>query len=276
MAAATARKAHAPSRARVKARTGPTARKSAASARRRSGAAPAKRASASKRPTSTRGIGITRAGAIALPRPGVVVRPRRKPVARPRTATPRAPGRFAPVADRVLRGPGYIALVGVLLAGIVFFNVDVLQVNHGIAATGARADTLKRENAVLTRELAKLASTERIQEAAAARGLVLPPPGDVRYLKARGDDSRRALRTMTAPEPTTAITPVPAPQPAAPEPAVTAPATTAPVAEQQTVTPPAATAQPAPAPVTPQQTQAHTHTQTPPAAAAGGGAQAAG
>jgi len=249
MAAATARKAHAPSRARAKGKAKP--------ARRRSGPA--------------RGVTVTRAGAVALPRPGVVTRPR-KPAARPRTATRRAPGRLAPVADRLLRGPGYIALVGVLLAGIVFFNVDVLQVNYGIAQTGTRADALKRENAVLTRELAKLASTERIQEAAAARGLVLPPPGDVRYLKARGDDSRRALRTMTAPEPTTAATPPPAPQPAAPEPQVAAPAptTTTPVTPVQQTQPVTPVTQPT------HTTPPATQPEQAPAAAAGGGAQAAG
>ena len=250
MPAATARKSH--SRPRPKARP----------ARRRSGPVP-------------RGATVTRSGAVALPRPGVVTRPR-KPVAKPRTAA-RRPSRVVPVLDRLLRGPGYIALVGVLLAGIVFFNVDVLQVNHGIAATGARADALKRENAVLTRELAKLASTERIQEAALAQGLVLPPPGDVRYLKARGDDSRRALRTMTAPEPTTATTPPPPPQPAAEEPLVSAtPApttqTTAPVAQ---TTPQPVAPQPQPA-TTPAPTQTQTQTQAPPTAAAGGGAQATG
>ena len=260
MAAATARKSHARPRAksaRPRAKTRPP--------RRRSGAAP----------KAPRGVTVTRSGTVALPRTGVVTRPR-KPAASPRarTAPRRAPGRVTPVLDRVLRGPGYIALVGVLLAGIVFFNVDVLQVNHGIAATGARADALKRQNAVLTRELAKLASTERIQEAAAAQGLVLPPPGDVRYLKARGDDSRRALRTMTAPEPTTITTP-PVPQPAAPEPAVVAPVAT----EPQTTAPPATTPTTTPATTAPQQTPTTTapqQTQTPPAAAAGGGVQATG
>ena len=241
-------------------------------------AATARKAHTRSRKTSTRaprrrsGPVVTRSGAVALPRPGVVTRPRKAaPKTRARVAK-RPPSRVAPLADRVLRGPGYIALVGVLLAGIVFFNVDVLQVNHGIAATGARADALKRENAALTRELAKLASTERIQEAALARGLVLPPPGDVRYLKARGDDSRRALRTMTAPEPTTATIPPPAPEPAAPEPQVAAPAPTAPV----TQTTPQATPQTDPAAVTQPQPATTQPQQTPPVAAAGGGAQATG
>src|SRR4051794_37720876 len=70
---------------------------------------------------------------------------------------------FVAVLDRLLRGPAYIALIGILLAGIVFFNVDVLELNHGIASTDTRSTQLKRQNAALTLQLAKLGSSERIQ-----------------------------------------------------------------------------------------------------------------
>jgi cell division protein FtsL len=104
------------------------------------------------------------------------------------------------VLDRLLRGPVYIAAVGILLVGIVFFNVDVLELNHGIARTDARAAQLKRENAALTLQLATLGSSERIQTVALQRGLVLPQPGDVRYLRAHPEDAGRALRVMTPPD----------------------------------------------------------------------------
>jgi cell division protein FtsL len=103
------------------------------------------------------------------------------------------------VLDRLLRGPVYIAAVGILLVGIVFFNVDVLELNHGIARTDARAAELKRENSALTLQLAKLGSSERVQLVALQHGLVLPQPGDVRYLRAQPHDASRALRVMTAP-----------------------------------------------------------------------------
>lgn len=127
---------------------------------------------------------------------------RRSGAATARPATRIAVPRFDGVAvlDRLLRGPAYIAVVGVLLAGIVFFNVDVLETNHGIANTDVRATQLKRENAALTLKLAKLGSSERIQRMALDQGLVLPPPGDVRYLRAHRDDAGRALRVMTAPD----------------------------------------------------------------------------
>jgi cell division protein FtsL len=113
---------------------------------------------------------------------------------------------FVSILDRLLRGPAYIATVGILLVGIVFFNVDVLELNHGIARTDARASELKRENATLTLQLAKLGSSERIQQVALQRGLVLPQPGDVRYLRAHRDDAARAVRVMTAPASTSATT----------------------------------------------------------------------
>jgi cell division protein FtsL len=114
------------------------------------------------------------------------------------------------VLDRLLRGPAYIAVIGILLAGIVFFNVDVLELNHGIARTDTRATQLKRENAALTLQLAKLGSSERIQRMALERGLALPQPGDVRYLRAHREDAARALRVMTAPDSSGAAAVVPA------------------------------------------------------------------
>jgi cell division protein FtsL len=112
-----------------------------------------------------------------------------------------ARARGGQLLDALLRGRGWIVLVGVLLVGIVFFNVDLLQLNRTIASTTGRSAEVRRENARLRLQLARLASTERIQKAAADRGLVLPAPGDVRYLRARpGLDGRKAARRVTAPK----------------------------------------------------------------------------
>jgi cell division protein FtsL len=132
-------------------------------------------------------------------------------------------GRLAGIADALLHGRGWIALVAVLLVGIVFFNVDLLQMNREIAQTADKAATVKRANARLKLQLARLDSTERIQLAAQQRGLVLPLPGQIRYLRAnRVLDARRAARRIgssnsgqapaTAP---TVATPPPAQAPAA-------------------------------------------------------------
>jgi cell division protein FtsL len=183
--------------------------------------------------------------------------------------------RTARVLDALLSGRGWIALIGVLLTGIVFFNVDLLRMNRDIARDAEKASALRRENARLHRDVARLASSERIQEAAARLGLALPAPGEVRYLKARPEvDARRAAKRITAPDGT--FVP-PAPTATAPDqtlpPATTtmggtttlappettgAPATTTPPAG--TATPPATTGTP-PAVTTPPGT-----TGTPPAA----------
>jgi cell division protein FtsL len=212
------------------------------------------------------------AGTIHAPaRPRVAPRPapaRRRSggVAKPRTRT-QAPIRrdFITVLDRLLRGPVYIAVVGVLLVGIVFFNVDVLELNHGIARTDVRAAQLKRENAALTLQLAKLGSSERIQRVALERGLVLPQPGDVRYLRAHRDDAGRALRVMTAPDSSSAAAGVPTSVSQASTPA--AGTTVAPAAATTTTTAPVTTTAPAttttPA-ATPQATATTTPTTTTP------------
>ena len=97
-----------------------------------------------------------------------------------------------------------------LLVGIVFFNVDLLRMNRDIAATAQKAETIKRENARLRGDLARLGSSERIQTAAAQRGLVLPAAGEVRYLKANpGADGRNALARLKAGSGTATADPVP-------------------------------------------------------------------
>ena len=105
---------------------------------------------------------------------------------------------------------------------------------------------------------ARLASSERIQESAALLGLVLPAPGEVRYLKARPTrDAGPAVKRITEPN-LTYVAPEPvAPEPVVPstDPAVTDPAATAPTdpaatdpaaADPATTTPADPAATPAP------------------------------
>ncbi len=178
MAPAPAR--HAPARP-APARTGP------ALAKRTSGAA----APAPSRPGAPK----------RTPAPG---RPR-APAERPRTALVTARG--AAVLDTLLAGRGWIALVFVLLAGIVFLNVDLLRMNRDIARTVERATAVKRENSRLRAEAARLGSSERIQAVASEAGLVMPAPGAVRYLRSRPVDGRRAARSLAAGETADPATP---------------------------------------------------------------------
>jgi cell division protein FtsL len=174
-----------------------------------------------------------------------------------------ARARTGSLLDALLSGRGWIALVFVLLAGIVFFNVDLLQMNREIARDADRISALKRENARLVLEEARLASSDRIQESAALLGLVLPAPGEVRYLTARPlRDAGLAAKRISAPN-LSYVAPEPVvPEPVAPtttDPVATDPAAGAPPAAEPTVADPsatvapadpAATAQPAPATTT--------------------------
>jgi cell division protein FtsL len=233
-AAAAARTKAAPARAQAAHRSAAPARAKAAPARRK--AAPARhttrrRAAAPGRaPASRRVSGAAGAPAVALP-----VRVLQAPFARA------ARRRTGDVLDALLSGRGWIALVFVLLAGIVFFNVDLLRMNRDIARNADKISGLKREIARNRLDVARLASSERIQESAAQLGLVLPAPGEVRYLKARPErDAHEAAKRITAPN--TAYVPPP-PIDTAPEPVDTT--ITDPGATDPAATDPAATTGPA-------------------------------
>ncbi|MBV9213805.1 MAG: hypothetical protein JOZ25_09190 [Actinobacteria bacterium] len=86
------------------------------------------------------------------------------------------------VLDRLLRGRLWVACIGALLAGIVFLNVSLLEVNQEIARTGDRVARLDRQNAGLRLRVAALDSSERVQRIAERRGMIFPQPGDYRYL----------------------------------------------------------------------------------------------
>ena len=226
-------------------RRAPTARAQAAPKRAPARRAPARHAGRA-RTTSQRGAAAHRrvsgasAGAPAVALPVRVLNAPFTRAARARTGS---------LLDALLSGRGWIALIFVLLAGIVFFNVDLLQMNRDIARDADRISALKRENARLLLDEARLASSERIQESAALLGLVLPAPGEVRYLTARPTrDAGQAVKRITepnltyvAPEPVAPEPVVPSTDPAVTDPAATAPTTTDPAATDPAAAEPAAT-----------------------------------
>jgi cell division protein FtsL len=205
-------------------------------ARRRSGPARNPRAASASRAARP---AAAAAGARILPLPQRLELPALGPAA-------------AGLLDRLLRGRVWVFLIGTLLVGIVFFNVDVLRLNRTIATTTEKATRLKQENARLVLQQAQLASSERIQTEAARIGMVLPAPGDVGYLKSHlNRDARHAAQRMTAPNPvpppeaTSQIEQTPGTAPAAS--GVTPTTTTAPTgttAPTSTTTPPTTTQQP--------------------------------
>lgn len=127
--------------------------------------------------------------------------PARAPVPAPRTTGAtvlRLPIRAADgLVDRLVRGRAWVALIGVLLAGIVALNVHLIGVSGGIARMSDQATALKRQNADLRLEVAALESAERIQRVAETRGFTMPAPGQVTYVELDpASDTGRALDTL--------------------------------------------------------------------------------
>jgi len=105
--------------------------------------------------------------------------------------------RDSPVVDRLVRGQGWIALLGVLLIGLVGLNVSLLKLNAQNGRTAEVARDLRIQNAKLRGSVSRLGSSTRLQQAARNAGLVMPTPQMVNYLTAHPrSDGRRAARNV--------------------------------------------------------------------------------
>ena len=132
------------------------------------------------------------------------------------------------MVDQLLRGRLWVGLMGALLAGIVFLNVSLLQLNRDIGRTTTQATALDHQNSRLRARLASVDSSERFQRLALAHGMIMPAPGQYRYLVARPwlDAALAAQRVMPPSLTAGALAAAPAPAPA-PAPASSTVATTA-------------------------------------------------
>ena len=99
-----------------------------------------------------------------------VARPRRRP--RRRSQERRARG-----------GILWIAVSGILLAGVVFVNVPVLQLNLSLDSANSDRSKLVAQNAALASQYSALMSSPRIEAQAARQlGLVYQDPSDYGHL----------------------------------------------------------------------------------------------
>lgn len=134
-------------------------------------------------------------GPVTRPRPRSVPTPAARPAAERLRSLP-----DHRLLDRLLRGRAWIWIIGIALGGIVAMQVSLLKLNSGISRAVQTASTLDRQNSDLEASIARLDSAERIRTAAEGRGMVTPPAGDLRYLRARsGLDAERAASHMTPP-----------------------------------------------------------------------------
>jgi hypothetical protein len=146
------------------------------------------------------------------------VRRRERVVAQPQTAKSirarvAAFARSLPdhvLVDRLVRGRAWIPVLGVLLAGLVAMQVEVLKLGASIGRSIEQGSALTSQNQLLRASVASLADDQRIERLAASMGMVMPAPTAVGFLQARaGGDVTRALANIHAPDSSTFLAQLP-------------------------------------------------------------------
>ena len=113
-----------------------------------------------------------------------VTRPRAKPKAKPKPK-PKAKPRAKTKAKHRARARGgvlWIAVSGVLLAGVVFVNVAVLRLNLELDKATQTHAQLQAVDASLASELSSELASPRIQKQAQKDGLVQVDPSTIGYI----------------------------------------------------------------------------------------------
>lgn len=106
------------------------------------------------------------------------------------------------VIDRLVRGRAWIPVLGVLLAGMVTMQVEILKLGASTGRAIEQTATLQTHNEALQANVATLADDQRIERIAATRGMVMPSPDSLVFLTARaGGQLPRALGNIHAPDP---------------------------------------------------------------------------
>jgi hypothetical protein len=114
--------------------------------------------------------------------------PGQRPSARPPSALPAKTRAFLkslpdhPVIDRLVRGRAWILALGIMLAGIVAMQVELLKLGANIGRSVQRSSALAVRNEQLQSSVAALADDQRIEKQAAGLGMVMAPPGAVGFL----------------------------------------------------------------------------------------------
>jgi hypothetical protein len=148
--------------------------------------------------------GPTRTGRAGVPRTAGRARSSRKQSTESFAALGRMALRVpdARVLDRLIRGRLWIGLIAGALVVLVFMQVSLLKLNTGISADILTSQNLARDNAQLRASVSSLDSGQRIQDIAAARGMVMPDDGQLRFLRAvpPWTSGARAAQAITAPD----------------------------------------------------------------------------
>jgi hypothetical protein len=99
---------------------------------------------------------------------------------------------------RMTRGRAWIAVLGVLLAGIVTLNVITLSLAAGAGHVDQNIQALDQENSILRSRDAQRSGTARVRSDAASLGLSAAPIDEVDYVRAGADDVKTAAQRLAA------------------------------------------------------------------------------
>lgn len=103
--------------------------------------------------------------------------------------------------DRLVRGRAWIPVLGVLLAGIVAMQVEILKLGTNMGREMERSSALQTRNEALQASVATLADDQRIERLAVGMGMVMPRPDSFVFLSAKSGDIGRAIADIRAPDP---------------------------------------------------------------------------
>jgi len=125
-------------------------------------------------------LASTRAAAVAAP--ARRHRPKTAPEAAPKTA-PRRPAARTRRRAHSRAAIAWIVVFGVLLAGVVFVNLAVLQLNLRLDKANQQRSQLKADNAALVAQLSSALASPRIQKLAHSQdGLIQADPSSIDYI----------------------------------------------------------------------------------------------
>jgi hypothetical protein len=106
--------------------------------------------------------------------------------------------------DRLVRGRAWIPVLGVMLAGIVAMQVEVLKLGASVGRSIESSSALQTRNELLRASVASLSDEARIERLAAGMGMIMPAPGSAGFLS--GADVSQAIANIHAPNPSGFLT----------------------------------------------------------------------
>jgi hypothetical protein len=105
--------------------------------------------------------------------------------------------------DRLVRGRAWIPVLGVLLAGIVATQVEVLKLGASMGRWIERGAALTSHNQALQSSVAALSDDQRIERRAARMGMAMPAPTAIKFLSRHSaGGAGEAVKRIQPPDPT--------------------------------------------------------------------------